>query len=917
MAGVLTVFLSLSGCGPASDADKVDPETGFLILTPPPPVGQPVATIAAAANSGDDSQRASDPRQAVLALRPMGFWPIDDGEGSIIRDHSGRDNHARANNLTWRDGLIDFTSGFQWLEIPLHGEYRAAHSFSMGGWYFSRRNDYLGGSNLQGGQRNELGHGHTQGVNLFGNAYDGRGSWVFWGARDLRDGIALRLRAQGVNIYQGDSLLDVVHANRADALNSAHNGVRLDAGRWHHVFYTHDTGRSVLYVDGGIVAEQRGVSVAAFNRPFLVGNDMTWWMLHPQGSQSFHGSMRDLVLFDRALSADEVANLVQQTTPAQNPLQAEDGVAFKEWQVFLPSLPAGSPVEAVRDYLQAFASAPPATLSAAADSLTTVLSDWIGSARHAPELIALLQQMQGMPGIDALRRQFEDQQVANLLERTELSRADQARAILGLTGAGVNSQAFLQWLRDALEATPATMPKVEDFYRNALLRALFVLDRDSEATRRVLGTAFAQPVLEGVDLSAPEWIPVRMQMENGRWMDALDSYRAMNPEELRHRSFSEGDAYRDGRANLAPNQRAYSPQVIDRGITYRVGSGVPWRSAKRIDPASFREAVQLLPEAYREAALNWEFANSNHLFRVEIFKEFPDGRSESALLEGPWFMFEGHDEKMQGWTIDIDSEGYLHLLGGMHNTPISRYYPPGVWEKMGFNRTDNPPALMYWVSKRPFDISEFEFVGGRDNPRKPPVAGMNYMNFLRDRDNNMFLYGRISAQATQSWGMFRYNAGDRRWYTIGGDAVDVINEVRRENTPDPLILRTGQPWQPITPRNDETVFVWSWHPHFYNYIRAWGARFDPSGRMHVRMRIRGLTENNRITDSQVYAWSDDLGQSWHRADGTRLRLPLTINPASSHNADLRLHETERLWNLWLSLLSEAGYSMEEPDPLKF
>lgn len=134
-----------------------------------------------------------------------------------------------------------------------------------------------------------------------------------------------------------------------------------------------------------------------------------------------------------------------------------------------------------------------------------------------------------------------------------------------------------------------------------------------------------------------------------------------------------------------------------------------------------------------------------------------------------------------------------------------------------------------------------------------------------------------------------------------------MSEVRATRGADPFLLRSGQPWQPKTPAQDETVFAWSWQPHFYNYIRDWGARFDPTWRLHVRMRIRGLGEDSRILDTQVYAWSDDLGRSWHRADGSQLSLPLMTNPAASHNADIRRDGTQARWQLWVSLLEEAGY----------
>ena len=59
----------------------------------------------------------------------------------------------------------------------------------------------------------------------------------------------------------------------------------------------------------------------------------------------------------------------------------------------------------------------------------------------------------------------------------------------------------------------------------------------------------------------------------------------------------------------------------------------------------------------------------------------------------------------------------------------------------------------------------------------------------------------------------------------------------------------------------------------------------------------------------MYAYSDDLGDTFHRADGARLRLPLTVNPVPGHHADVNCHSTRKWFELWTSLLRHAGYSI--------
>ncbi len=72
------------------------------------------------------------------------------------------------------------------------------------------------------------------------------------------------------------------------------------------------------------------------------------------------------------------------------------------------------------------------------------------------------------------------------------------------------------------------------------------------------------------------------------------------------------------------------------------------------------------------------------------------------------------------------------------------------------------------------------------------------------------------------------------------------------------------------------------------------------------MQIFGLDEYgyNRLTS--VYVWSDDEGKTFHRADGSPVQLPLTVNPAPEHNAELDNEATAPWFNLWLGLLKQAG-----------
>lgn len=848
-----------------------------------------------------------DRHRQVREFHPVGYWPADEGEGEILHDQSGNNNHGRLFNLTWENGLIHFTSGFHWAEIPSRPEYRS-QSISLGGWFFTRRDDYLGGSDLQGPNRNIADNHHTHGVSLINNAYGGRGGWVRWdGIYNVEVGLGIRLRSLGANRSVGGALFDVVHANRADAIDTAIEGISMPRGQWQHVLYTFHGGTGSLYLDGKLAKARDGVVFAPADKPFVIGNDMSWWMLYPNGSQSLDGSIRDIVVFDRALSPEEVARLHGTTRPAVAPkMYEDDDVVVDGTYIPLDNLAAAS-VDQRRRVLEEWDRRSLERIRALPDSLIPVLANSLGDWQTRQVAASLLTKLDR----DAARAALQPRAFLAILGNEDHPQQERATAALALAAMGTAAKdavpALADQLQTILEREGARLPRTEDLVRNSLMRALLDIDPQDARARNVLGIALAKPILDSLDLSRDHLAELRPLVAAARYLDALDAFRTLQPARHGEVFLSQGDRHRDTRRGTG---RDYSSVVENNGYTYTVGSGKAWDAAELITAEDYRETVAELPAEFRQAAENWNHAKSDKLYRVRINRTDPEGNTTSVLLEGKWFVFEGSDTKLLGWTIDVDEQGHIHLLGGMHNSPHPGLYVPGSWERMGLSRARNDdsfPSVMYWITSRPGDIESFEFVGQRNNPRNLPAPGMNYMNFIRDPDNVMYLYGRIGAQGTQSWGFYRYDAAARQWGTIGGKANDVQQAVRDE-WGDLFIQRGGTPWEPRPFNPAETVFVWAWHPHFYNYIRGWGIRFDPAGRMHVRVPIRGLGTNSRIRDGQVYAYSDDRGESFFRADGTPLKLPLTTNPAPGHHADIDHHFSGHWLRLWHSLLHHAGYN---------
>lgn len=84
-----------------------------------------------------------------------------------------------------------------------------------------------------------------------------------------------------------------------------------------------------------------------------------------------------------------------------------------------------------------------------------------------------------------------------------------------------------------------------------------------------------------------------------------------------------------------------------------------------------------------------------------------------------------------------------------------------------------------------------------------------------------------------------------------------------------------------------------------------------AGRMHVRVNLFGIEEEGFYDHSRLYAFSDDMGRTFFRADGSPVTLPLTSNPAPAHNANVARNANGQWLELWLDVLRVAGV---DPSP---
>ncbi len=679
------------------------------------------------------------------------------------------------------------------------------------------------------------------------------------------------------------------------------------------------TGTGRLYLHGQVIAEKKGISYKPAAANLQIGNDAYWWHQMVSKSGSVDGAVRDMVWFDRALSGEEVAHLHEATKPSVTPVLYDNTVIVLDGRAITVNDLASLPPTTRRTALLLFGRKDLATLQPLVDSFLPILIAALDEPNCQLQAIQLLLKLDHEATHAALRNALPTLIAAVQDQgKSQQERADAALALAAMGKAAADAVPALAETLDKLVTNDGIQPpRVEELLRNALTRALLDIAPNHERAQHVIDRTFAGPLMKTVDLTnsalakATSASDLRALIEAGKHLEAMDIYRKLHRDE-REYFFS----YR------APHQLGdYTATAHFNGATYKVGTGIAWQGVEKVTAEDFKAVVAEQARQY-PAAKAWRQPDDEHLYRVPITKIGADGEAHTVYLEGHNFILDGTDAKCRGWSIFVDELGYIHLMGGQHNAPNPDHYIPGSWEAMGVSRdrkNDDYPLQMYWVSSEPESIDSFKFAGQRSNSQAIPASYLNYMVILQSLRNETFMYGRADAFGWQCWGMFRYDASTKRWTPVGGDPYDLIESARRHDATwlkylhDPV--RGSVPKEP----SDIRRLVWAWQPPFYNFCRDdWGARFDKTGRMHVRMTISGLDGAGYVRPTSVYAWSDDRGETFHRADGTEIKLPLTVNPAPEHNAEidrdntLQHHHgnqfaTRQWWELWLGLLHDAGY----------
>ncbi|MDR3476739.1 MAG: BNR-4 repeat-containing protein [Gammaproteobacteria bacterium] len=220
------------------------------------------------------------------------------------------------------------------------------------------------------------------------------------------------------------------------------------------------------------------------------------------------------------------------------------------------------------------------------------------------------------------------------------------------------------------------------------------------------------------------------------------------------------------------------------------------------------------------------------------------------------------------FSIGVDKAGYIHITGDMHHystftDSVITPYPTRYQKQL----------ILYWKSKLPNDVSGgFVFEGGSPTTAIPG-GGWLIGHFFADNNGELYYTSQVHAfenglgnNGQMAVGLYRYNVDTSTWTSIGG-----------------LIPKTAP-----TQVNVYPVFYWedagSGGGWFQNYEASF--KFDSKNRLHFA--VTGNTNSTLAGANRIlYAYSDDNGKTWKKANGTVIAgLPLRGIDGQANTADV-------------------------------
>lgn len=221
------------------------------------------------------------------------------------------------------------------------------------------------------------------------------------------------------------------------------------------------------------------------------------------------------------------------------------------------------------------------------------------------------------------------------------------------------------------------------------------------------------------------------------------------------------------------------------------------------------------------------------------------------------------------FSIGIDTEGYLHITGDMHNynamtTGVINPYPLRYQKQQ----------ILYWKSNQPENVGAgFYFAGDLNATTAIPGSGWTYGRFFNDNNGLLYFsalmhaieYGNYAGE--MGVGLYSYNTTTQTWTAIGGLAGPL---------PTGTLYNKTFYWEQS---GFATVGDWfqGYRPNFY---------FDANNFMHFSCAVNTSTAYSG-NDSVIYAFSPDGGITWMKANGTVIpALPIRGAAGTADQGDV-------------------------------
>jgi subtilisin family serine protease len=211
-------------------------------------------------------------------LQPVSHWKFDEGSGTIAYDSAGDNDGTLVNGPIWTtgqiDGALDFDTG-DYVDCGSFAELDGATAFSMSFWI---KADSLPFPSGIPGYLGVIRHGTSS----------QRTPWIYGEASNSYLSIQFETTTGGVG----------------DGVSNTSN---LTQGQWHHIVWTWDGTTVTPYKNGvpGTTDTTVGSVLATADSNLEIGRI-------PSPYSSWDGSIDDVRIYDRALSAEEIWQLYRE-----------------------------------------------------------------------------------------------------------------------------------------------------------------------------------------------------------------------------------------------------------------------------------------------------------------------------------------------------------------------------------------------------------------------------------------------------------------------------------------------------------------------------------------------------------------------------------------------------------------------------